>query len=407
MQEFANAVRSNQRIERIQILTDFIRESDMTPVINMIVVILESSSLQSVCLGNFGIGRALPLDRAAVESLVSALRRNLTLNSFKIFNRGVDFSGTEGLQSFLGPLTTGGEGSYQGLKTLHLWSTGIDDERAEVVASMLRHNTSLTCTGLRGNEIRPQGAARIAVALRSTTTLQELDMGYNCIRAAGLKVLVASLTHNMTDSGDLQPNSSLTHLGIGGDLGIEDMEPLVSLVRQNASLLRLDLANSSFLRVADNVSRLLEALKSNKSFEEVQVESCAGVVGRRVLGTLFDLLDVNHHLKKLNVEYTPLAADGGAEMVKAVLEHKAKHNMWEVLQAMTTAKPNSARIFLCGYPLAGERMNPILRNKTPHVLDVKLRTSKNSDRVFFSLSPRLGVHCTKHVRVYVSAQKGY
>jgi len=84
-----------------------------------------------------------------------------------------------------------------------------------------------------------------------------------------------------------------------------------------------------------------------------------------VLGTIFDLLEVNHHLKKLGLKHTPLAEDGGAEMVKAVLEQKAKHNMWEVLQVMATARPNSARIFLCGYPYAGEPMDPISGSKTP------------------------------------------
>ena len=357
MQEFANAVRSNQRIEGVHILNYFMRAPDMTLVMNMFLVILESSSLQSVSLENYK-GSELPLDRAEVESLVSALRRNLTLNYFRIDNGWRAFFDTDGLKSFLEPLLIGGEGSYQALKTLHLDNTGIDDERAEVVASMLRNNTSLTCICLDGNKIGPQGVARIAEALRSNSTLQELDMSSNPIGATGLKALVASLTHNMAN-GDLQPNSSLTHLGIRRDIWINDVELLVTLVQQNTSLLRLDLFNSALLRHADNVIRLLEALKSNKCLEEVKLRGCAGVVGRRVLGTIFDLLDVNHHLKKLDLDRTPLAADGGAEMVKVVLDQKAKHNMWKVLQTMATATPNSARIFLCGCPLAGERMNPI------------------------------------------------
>ena len=393
MQEFANVVRSNQRVESLHIQTRFIRSRDRTldphfrtPLMNMIVVILESPSLQSVFLDNRGPS-VFPLDRAAVESLVSALRRNLTLNCFKIDSFRDTAFDTEELKLFLEPLRIRGERSYQGLKTLHLEYAAINDERAQVVASMLRHNASLTCISLRYNSIGPQGAARIAKALRSNTTLQKLDMSHNFIRAAGLKALVASLTHNMADSdlqpntslthlgiagylhdmadGDLQPNTSLTHLGIARYLGKEAMEPLETLVRQNASLLRLDLTNSSLLQVADNVIRLLEALKSNKCLEEVLLQACDGVVGRRVLGTIFDLLDVNHHLKNLNMDNTSLAADGGAEMVEAVLEQKAKHNVWEVLQAMATARPNSARIFLCGYPLAGERMNPISGSKTP------------------------------------------
>ena len=373
MQEFVNAVRSNQRIEGVYIAScrkepyptlKTLETRFRIHVMNMVRVIQESSSLKSVYLG-ISEESVLPLDRAAVEGLVSALRRNLTLKCFGMYNMEHDVFDTEGLKLFLEPLMIGGEGTYQGLKALLLLRAGIDDERAEVVASMLRHNTSLTCISLRRNKIGPQGAARIAEALRSNTTLQELNISGNRIRAAGLEALVASLTHNMAD-GDLQPNSSLTHLRIAEDIGVADMEPLGTLVRQNTSLLSLDLSVSSLLGDADNVIRLLEALKSNKCLEEVELFGCLGVVGRRVLGTIFDLLEVNHHLRKLNMDKTLLVTNGGAEMVKAVLEQKAKHNMWEVLQAMATARPNSAIIFLCGCPFAGERMNPISGSKTPH-----------------------------------------
>jgi Ran GTPase-activating protein (RanGAP) involved in mRNA processing and transport len=181
-----------------------------TSVVNIVPVILENPSLRDVFLSSYGEG-ALTLDRAAIENLVSGLRRNLTLTRFSINNESEDFFDTEGLELFLKPLMIDGEGSYQGLRTLELNNTRIDDERAEVVASMLRHNTSLTSISLRGNKIGPQGAACIAKALRSNTTLQKLDISNNPIDEAGLKALVASLTHNMANS-DLQPNSSLTHV---------------------------------------------------------------------------------------------------------------------------------------------------------------------------------------------------
>ena len=374
MEEFANAIRSNRRIQGVCIAIGVFGEPDWTLgtrfrtfVVNMVPVFLENPSLRDVSLFNHG-DPALTLDRAAIEILVSGLRMNSTLTRLNISSKSEDFFDREGLQLFLKPLMIGGEGSYQGLKTLNLACIRIDNERAEVVASMLRQNTSLTSVGLRGNAIGPQGAVHIAEALCSNTTLRRLDISDNPIDAAGLKALVASLTHNMAE-GDLQPNSSLTHLAIGGNIeDREDMELLGTLVRQNTSLLTLDLSWSSLLQVANNVIQLLEALKSNKCIEEVILWGCDGVVGRRVLGTIFDLLEVNHHLKKLDLKLTPLNRGGGAEMVKAVLEQKAKHNMWEVLQAMATAKPNSARIFLCGYPYAGEPMDPIYGSKTPLLL---------------------------------------
>jgi hypothetical protein len=302
MEEFANAIRSNPRIVGVFIHTTFGQELDRTLVtrfgtlvVNMFEVMLKSPSLQFANLISFGQGGRL-LDRAAIESLASALCNNLTLGCLSIANNRVCYFDTEGLELFLKPLMIGGEGSYQGLKILELNGTGIDDERAEVVASMLRRNTSLTCISLYSNIIGPHGAACIAEALYSNNTLQQLDISDNPMGAAGLKALVASLTPSMAD-GDLQPNSSLTHLYIWGDLGVEDMELLETLVRQNTSLLSLNLSDSSLLRVADNVIQLLEALKSNKCLLTVSLVNCHGVVGRRVLGTIFDLLEVNYHLK--------------------------------------------------------------------------------------------------------------
>ena len=109
------------------------------------------------------------------------------------------------------------------------------------------------------------------------------------------------------------------------------MELLGTLIRQNISLLKLDLHDLSLLQVTDNVILLLEALKSNKCLEEVILWCYDGVIGRRVLGTIFDLLEVNHHLKELPLLDTPLQRDGGAEMVEAMLQQKAKYNVWEVL----------------------------------------------------------------------------
>ena len=175
--------------------------------------------MQSVSLGNC-LQCTLPLDRAAIESLVSGLRRNSTLTRFSISNVEGDIFDTEGLKLFLKPLMISGEGSNQSLKTLMLDATGIDDERTKVVASMLRHNTSFTVIHLWFNKIGPQGAARIAEALRSNATLQQLNINHNHIGTAGLKALVASLTHSMANR-DLQPNSSLTHLDIADYLRID------------------------------------------------------------------------------------------------------------------------------------------------------------------------------------------
>ena len=110
MQEFVNAVLSNQRIPEVHIEAPYstLGRRFRTLVMNMFQVIMESPSLQFVTLHNYEKESGLPLDRAAVKNLVSALRRNLTLTRFRIDNGGHAFLDTDGFKLFLEPLMIGG-----------------------------------------------------------------------------------------------------------------------------------------------------------------------------------------------------------------------------------------------------------------------------------------------------------
>ena len=359
-EEIGNAIRSNQSIEEVRIFIDKCVSIDEI-VMKCSLILLESLKLKSLTLGS-GVG--LPLGRNTIETFACGLRRTLSLTGFSIFtSHPSGWIDIEGLKLLLEPFM-GGEESNQSVGGFGLNCAGIDDEGAKVVASMLRHNTCrIKGLSLHDNKIGPKGATDIAAALRSNTSLRTLYISANPLGGGGLEAIAASLTNNMAEGNLETCNSSLICLNLRGEIGKEGIEHLEALVRGNTSLVSLDLGLCSLLETTENVIRLLEALKSNKSLKAVDVTYCLGVVGRRVLGTIFDLLQVNHSIVNLDLGGTPLEAAGGAQMVTALLERKAKNKMWEVLEGMATVRPNSARIFLCGYPFAGKLMSELIPNQ--------------------------------------------
>ena len=361
-EEIGNAIRSNnQSIEKVRIFIDKCVSIDEI-VMKCSLILLESPKLKALTLGS-GVG--LPLGRNTIESFACGLRRTLTLKEFSIFtSHSSGWIDIEGLKLLLEPFMGGEESNYPSVRRIGLNWAGIDDEGAKVVASMLRHNTCLIQgLSLHDNKIGPKGATDIAAALRFNTSLGVLTIGGNPLGAGGLEAIAASLTNNMAEGNLETCNSSLRVLCLTGEIGKNGIEHLEALVRGNTSLVSLDLGVCSLLETTENVIRLLEALKSNKGLKTVIVAYCLGVMGRRVLGTIFDLLKDNHSLVELELGGTPLEADGGAQMVRALLERNAKNKMWEVLEGMATVRPNSARIFLCGYPFAGKLMSELIPNQ--------------------------------------------
>ena len=348
LEQFHEAIRSNQRIESVQVV-----EHDVS--IDWLVAtfcdLLESDKLHQLLCG--GCGPRLSL--STVEKLATGIRRTQTLTNLVFYTTDpLGWIDTSGLKLFLDPFMDG-EGSNRSVIGFGINKAGIDNDGAKIVASMLCHNTTLLHLSVLGSKIGPEGAIYIAEALRTNTKLYQFFIHDNPIGAEGLRALVGSLTQSSSD-GNLKPNTTLRVLHVGDNIGNfkEGIELLETLVQENDSLSALHLQNSSLLEDADSVIRLLEALKKNQCLKLVDLEGCSGVMGRKVLGTILDLLQVNHHLKEIRLSDTPLEADGGAELVLAQLEKKEKDRIWEVLQGMATVRPNYAKVFLCGYPFAGE-----------------------------------------------------
>ncbi|KAL1495116.1 hypothetical protein AB1Y20_016983 [Prymnesium parvum] len=92
--------------------------------------------------------------------------------------------------------------------------------------------SGVTSLDLRENNIRDEGAAHIAEALKTTATLTSLNLGENEIGAEGAAHIAEAL----------KTNATLTSLNLrGNDIGAEGAAHIAEALKTNATLTSLDL----------------------------------------------------------------------------------------------------------------------------------------------------------------------
>jgi len=68
------------------------------------------------------------------------------------------------------------------------------------------------------------------------------------------------------------------------------------------------------------MSKLLNALKHNKTLIKLDLSKCEIVVVKEVLGTIMDMLQVNFSLEELLLHGTPFQCDGSDVIVQTQLK---------------------------------------------------------------------------------------
>ena len=126
------------------------------------------------------------------------------------------------------------------IHTLDLAFKGLTTEQAIQIAEALKTNTTLTNLNLGSNQIGDEGARAIADALQTNTRLISLNLEFNQIGAAGARAIADAL----------QTNTTMTHLGLDPDLKIrKTSNPLLdsllnSLERTHRQITILDLGQN-------------------------------------------------------------------------------------------------------------------------------------------------------------------
>lgn len=348
--ELCTALQKNRTLKKLSVYSDnrFQQALNSECVKHIMEMFLVNTGIAELQLGLIDVSNHI------ADNIALALRRNRFLLGLTLYAR-IDadamavltkpFSGAE-------PNQTLQKLEIKGFKCNGAHGDGqIGNKGAEHIATVLCRNSSLEEVALKNCAIDSSGVQTLALALMTNKNLKVLDLSYNPIDVDGLKDIVKTIS--MDPATKQQPNTSFREIIIRHSYINRAGAPiLANMLATNKTLVRLDLQCSVRLWQPKDVLMLLHALKNNQTLRFLDLRGCDGVAGEKVLATILDLLVTNPWLEQLGVEGTPLCRKGHDAVIKAQLRRNAEKFM-EVFKGMGTVTPTSARVFLCGVPLAG------------------------------------------------------
>jgi Ran GTPase-activating protein (RanGAP) involved in mRNA processing and transport len=254
-----------------------------------------NKSLISLSLSLKG-NEALSLHDAGIEALGGTLKRNNSLR--ELCFRGIKLT-IPAMTSLANALKIN-----KRLTELRLHSD-IDDEGAIVLADALRSNTSLTEVDLYNNRIGDRGVAAIGEALMVNASLIRLYLHKNNIGDEGVKSLAMAL----------YVNTSLTDLYLSYN-GIRDTGVVAvgEALKANTSLSCLDLSCNI---IGDaGTTALGEALKTNTTLSRLDLDSTR--IGHGGAASLGEALKVNTSLTRLFLGNNTIGDVGAASILNGL-----------------------------------------------------------------------------------------
>ena len=188
---------------------------------------------------------------------------------------------------------------------LDLRRRAIGDSGAAALAKAVEINSTLTELDLRGCAIGDSGAAALAKAVEINSTLTELRLYGNGIGDSGAAALAKAV----------EINSTLTELDLGrcaiGDTGAAALAKAVEI---NSTLTRLDLFAN---RIGDSgAAALAKAVEINSTLTELDLRRCA--IGDSGAAALAKAVEINSTLTRLYLSTDRIGDSGAAALAKAV-----------------------------------------------------------------------------------------
>jgi Ran GTPase-activating protein (RanGAP) involved in mRNA processing and transport len=228
----------------------------------------QNSGLTELHLGVNEIGDA------GIKSICSALKNNAlsTLTTLMLHENLIRAEGAKAIAKCLQSKKVSSAEvkdpdfpPYSNLTALHVCDNQIDESGAEMLGSMLKHNSSLTSLHLANNAIRGKGTKGLVRGLTSkrNTTLTELNIGGNVIGIEGATCIAAILVHgsplktlhlnrNKLDSAAasvlaeaiIAPACSLRAIDLSSNrIDLHGLEQLSTAMIENHQLTWVDLAD--------------------------------------------------------------------------------------------------------------------------------------------------------------------
>jgi hypothetical protein len=179
---------------------------------------------------------------------------------------------------------------YKHLRHLCIWRIPLGDDGCTRLARFLRSSKTVTRLEIFDCAVGPEGCAQIAKALQTNTVLARLALDHNHIRDEGIEALASALEHNAalqslslsfcgatTDGAEacarLIRTCHLKDLELhGNDLKALGAARCIEALKENATLLRLGLACTSWGGEGVVTAALLNTMDANKTCNEYNID---------------------------------------------------------------------------------------------------------------------------------------
>ena len=179
---------------------------------------------------------------------------------------------------------------------LKLWSNKISVEQIIALANALKINKTLKIIeldsiqfGYKNSQGSYDGAKAIADALKTNTTLTEINLNNNNIEDEGVKVIAEMLKNN---------NTLRILILEDNEFGVEGAKAIAEALKENRSLIKLNIQQNLTLG-NEGIKLLADALKTNTTLKEINLRS----TGFDNEGAIFlvEALKINKTLRSLYI----------------------------------------------------------------------------------------------------------
>jgi hypothetical protein len=204
--------------------------------------------------------------------------------------------------------------------------------------------------------ITNHGAELLGRATSDDTTLHALDLCSCCVGTKkGLEILLQPfLSWNDFDASGCVPATKRFS---------QQTNSIASLYQiLEGSVSSPELSGSAGLLSASIIGILI-SLRETHSLQQLEVQCCPSIKGNEVLGTIFDLLQVNISMEKISFNGTSLEQDGSEKhLIQSVLLDQAakKQPPLEEGQEVSNIGPMSRRVSLSIPPVKAGKSYPHL-----------------------------------------------
>ena len=188
---------------------------------------------------------------------------------------------------------------------LDLFGNGMGDSGAAALAKAVEINSTLTRLNVANNRIGDSGAVALAKAVEINSTLTELHLSHNGIGDSGAAALAKAV----------EINSTVTELDLfGNGMGDSGAAALAKAVEINSTLTRLNVANN---RIGDSgAAALAKAVEINSTLTRLNVAN--NRIGDSGAAALAKAVEINSTLTELHLSHNGIGDSGAAALAKAV-----------------------------------------------------------------------------------------